>query len=444
LPGGDDETAARAAGGDEVADVAALRLEVVAGADAGRTYEVTGERVVIGTHESADVRLADRAVSRFHCELVRADGRLILRDLGSTNGTFVAGLAVREVFLPPGAMIGLGDSRVMVEVSAAPGRVDRSSHGRFGRLLGRSAAMQRVFAQLERAAARDATVLLTGETGTGKEVAAESLHRESARRGGPFVVVDCGAIPAELLESELFGHERGAFTGAVRSHEGAFAAAAGGTIFLDEIGELPRELQPKLLRVLSRRAVKPVGGEAYAEIDIRVIAATNRDLRREVNADRFRGDLYFRLAVVEIQLPPLRERLDDLPLLIEATLDELKASAAERRWLLDPAFLAQLGRGTWPGNVRELRNTIERALALGGLPDGPDTPDTPGDVPRVDIARPYKEARDEWLATFERGYLTSLLDAHGGNIRAAARAAGIDRVYFYRLLARHGLRRRAQ
>jgi two-component system, NtrC family, response regulator GlrR len=301
-----------------------------------------------------------------------------------------------------------------------------------------------VIGQLERVAATDATVLLLGETGTGKELAAESIHRESSRANGPFIIVDCGAIPSELLESELFGHERGAFTGALRSREGAFSAAAGGTIFLDEIGELPRDLQPKLLRALSRRAVKPVGGEAYVDVDVRVIAATNRDLRQEVNVDRFRGDLYYRLAVVEVRLPPLRDRLDDLPILVETMLRESRATPIETSRLLAAPFLAQLREHRWPGNVRELRNAIDRALALGPWEPEPSakTTEPPGGLsgPPIDLSRPFKEARDDWTATFERAYLAALLVEHGGNIRAAARAAGIDRVHLYRLLARHGLR----
>jgi DNA-binding NtrC family response regulator len=326
---------------------------------------------------------------------------------------------------------------------------------RFGRLIGHSPAMRRVIGQLARVAASDATVLLLGETGTGKEVAAESLHQESPRARGPFVVVDCGAIPPHLLESELFGHERGAFTGAVRAREGAFQAASGGTIFLDEIGELPRDLQPKLLRALSRRAVKPVGTEAYVEVDVRVIAATNRDLRREVDADRFRGDLYYRLAVVEVRLPPLRERLGDLPLLVEAMLRESRASPAETSRLRSAAVLDRLARQSWPGNLRELRNALDRALAMGPWePDAETAPELvpelipelgpdaePDAAPAVDLSRPFKQARDEWTARFERAYLAALLEHHAGSIRPAARAAGIDRVHLYRLLARHGLGR---
>ena len=431
--------------GSEPGDaVATMRIEVVAGPGAGMTYEVSADPVVvIGTHESATVRLVDRTVSRFHCELRRLDGHCVVRDLGSRNGTYIDGVAILEAICPASAAIVLGETRLVVRPTGRRVPLDTSTRERFGLLTGRSVPMRRVMRQLERVAASDATVLLLGETGTGKEVAAESIHRESARAKGPFIVVDCGSIPAELLESELFGHERGAFTGAVRSREGAFSAASGGTIFLDEIGELPRDLQPKLLRALSRRAVKPVGTEAYVDIDVRVVAATNRDLREEVNADRFRGDLYYRLAVVEVHLPPLRERLDDLAVLVEDILRGTRATPAEHSRLLSAQFLEQLRRHAWPGNIRELRNVIDRVLTLG--PWEPDESATSApqasSAPNVDLSRPFKEARDEWTAVFERAYLSALLHQHGGNIRAAARAAGVDRVHLYRLLARHGLRR---
>jgi two-component system response regulator GlrR len=434
-------TVATDAAGD-AEPVATIRIEVVAGPDSGTAVDACADRIVIGTHESSTVRLADRTVSRFHCEITRTGGRLIVRDLGSRNGTFIDGVEIREAFCPSAAALVLGETRVMVRTTASSTPVATTRRDRLGQLTARSPAMRRVLSQLERVAASDATVLLLGETGTGKEIAAESLHQESPRARGPFVIVDCGAIPAELLESELFGHEKGAFTGALRAREGAFQAASGGTIFLDEIGELPKDLQPKLLRALSRRAVKPVGTEGYIDVDVRVIAATNRDLRQEVNAERFRGDLYYRLAVVEVRLPPLRDRLDDLPLLVEAMLRESRASPADTSRLMSASFLEQLAHHAWPGNIRELRNVIDRALAMGPWElEAPAAPPADGAAPAVDLSRPFKEAREAWTATFERAYLVALLGHHDGNIRAAARAAGIDRVHLYRWLARHGLRR---
>jgi DNA-binding NtrC family response regulator len=284
--------------------------------------------------------------------------------------------------------------------------------------------MRAVFALFERAAQSKATLLVEGETGTGKEAAAESVHRASERRDGPFVVVDCGALPPHLLESELFGHEKGAFTGAQSRRLGAFETANGGTLFLDEIGELALDLQPKLLRVLERQEVKRVGSDRFVKVDVRVIAATHRNLRSDVNNRRFRSDLFYRLAVLVVTLPPLRERVEDLPSLIEDLLGQLGA-AAEAERLRTPAFMAELAAHRWPGNVRELRNYLERSLALGGSDDAP-----------APAARSYKQAKEQW----ERAYVAELLRAADGNVTAAARDAGLDRAAFYRLLWRHGMR----
>jgi DNA-binding NtrC family response regulator len=318
---------------------------------------------------------------------------------------------------------------------------------RFGQMVGRSAAMRSLFTLLQRAAASDATVLIEGETGTGKEASADAIHREGTRKNGPFVVIDCGAIPPQLLESELFGHERGAFTGAVAARQGAFEAASGGTIFLDEIGELGLDLQPKILRVLERRQVKRVGSTAYAPVDVRVIAATNRSLRTEVSAQRFRSDLYYRLAVVQVKLPPLRERLADLPILVEHALQSLGVSGASiAAALRSTEFSNKLSRYRWPGNVRQLRNYIERCVALddANLPPALDTA-PPGEGEHsaeamIDVTLPLRVARENWVAMFERRYLEALLLRHNNNVSAAARAAGVDRIHLYRLLWKHGLR----
>jgi transcriptional regulator with PAS, ATPase and Fis domain len=308
--------------------------------------------------------------------------------------------------------------------------------------------MRRVFKLLEQAAASDVTVLIEGETGTGKEVAAESLHQASARAERPFVVVDCGAIPPELLESELFGHERGAFTGAVGTREGAFEEARGGTIFLDEIGELPLHLQPKLLRALDKREVKKVGGNKYAPVDVRVVAATNRDLKNEVNDKRFRSDLFYRLAVVRVRLPPLRDRIEDLNDVVASLLEGLSEHyPGETDALVSAAFFAELARHEWPGNVRELRNYLERCLALRAPASVPSDRLAAAGAGRrgtvedlADASRPLKIARERWTRTLERHYLEDMLKKNGDNVAAAARSAGVDRMHFYRLLWRHGIR----
>ncbi len=305
----------------------------------------------------------------------------------------------------------------------------------FGGMAGRSPLMREAFSLLERAAASQATVLLQGETGTGKEIAARAIHSQSTRRNEPFVVVDCGAIPPHLMESELFGHLRGAFTGAAANREGLFAAARGGTIFLDEIGELSPELQPKLLRALERREIKPVGGSTYVPINVRVIAATNRDLRAEVDAGKFRADLYYRLAVLQIRLPPLRERTEDLLPLVERFIHELGADGEEGSPMRTEEFRARINAHCWPGNVRELRNYVERCLALGSqLPIDSSASATAGPTP--DVFQPLKVARE----SFDKRYLESLLCRHGKNISQAARTAGVDRANLYRMLWRHGLR----
>jgi two-component system response regulator GlrR len=355
---------------------------------------------------------------------------------------------LREI-VPPG--LAPGDD-IADDEDDGPTRIRQqfiSEPTRFGNLVGRSAPMRSLFELLQRAAVSDATVLIEGETGTGKEATAETIHREGNRRNGPFVVIDCSSIPSQLLESELFGHERGAFTGAVASRQGAFQAASGGTIFLDEIGELPIDMQPKILRALEKRHAKPVGATLYEEFDVRVIAATNRSLRAEVQAQRFRSDLYYRLAVVQVKLPPLRERLTDLPLLIENMLrgmsvqDEPIANAMRSQPFLDRAMHYR-----WPGNVRQLRNYIERCVALedASLPTNLDTmPPPPSGAPLdgldvIDISQPLKFARERCVGNFERRYLEALLRKHKDNVSAAARAAEVDRIHFYRLLWKHGLR----
>jgi DNA-binding NtrC family response regulator len=407
-------------------------------------FAADDDRCSIGSHPSNDVVLTDPLVSRFHCEL-RAEQRgssgLRLRDLGSRNGTLVDGVVVLDAMLRDDSVIRVGGSTLRVSLGTESLPVRLSEARAFGGLVGESAAMRAAFARLERAAASEVTVLLEGETGTGKEAAAEALHGASARANAPFVVVDCSAIPETLIESELFGHERGAFTGASDRRVGAFEEASGGTLFLDEIGELPLAMQPKLLRALEQRTIRRIGSNARIPIDVRVIAATNRSLRAEVNEGRFRADLYYRLAVVTIVLPPLRERPEDIARTAEHLLVALGADAATRARVLSPAALARWKRATWPGNVRELRNHLEHALVMSdALADAPiDASDPSDDAPRftLDTSLSYAEARRRALAEFERAWAPALLARHGGNVSEAARAAGMDRAYLHRILRRH-------
>jgi DNA-binding NtrC family response regulator len=408
-----------------------VRLTVKSGPDKGKRERFSGDRVLIGTHPACDFVLGDSTVSRQHCELELAAHGYVVRDLDSTNGTYVGNLRAFEIGIQAGMLIRLGDTAL--EVALLDDTVDLpvSAVTSFGPLLGQSAAMRRVFAELTQLAAADTTVLVTGESGTGKELAAQAIHEASARAKGPFRVVDCGALAGTLIESELYGHVRGAFTGASRRREGAFESAAGGTVFLDEIGELPIELQSRLLGAIERRQVQPIGASTPIDLDVRVIAATNRNLRREVNRGTFREDLFFRLAVGVVHMPPLRERPEDIPLYVDAF--------SEGGVKLDPSTLARLEAQRWPGNVRELRNALERAVVFGeSSVDDIDGP-SPLSV-SVDSRVPYKTAKGLLLESFDRAYIEDLMQRHEQNITRAARAAGLDRVHFLRLLDRLGLR----
>ena len=418
-------------------------LRVVEGPDAGALATSDGDKLTIGTHPSSNFCLTDRTMSRFHCEIELGEGRALVRDLGSRNGTRVDGVMVKEAYLRKGALIALGRNVISFELADDRVSIPLYQEERFGLLCGRSPTMRAAFAKLARAAESDITVLLRGETGTGKDQAAESLHRLGPRRDKPFVVVDCGSLAGNLLETELFGHAKGAFTGADRARVGAAESAHKGTLFLDEIGELDIELQPKLLRLLERREVQRVGETRPVAVDVRVIAATSRNLRVEVNAGRFRSDLYYRLAVMEVALPSLRERFEDLSLLVDSLLERSGVAPASAPALRTPEFVARLARHDWPGNVRELRNYVESCLALADQapPPGVDADQAGGrGAPVVDPSQPFRAARDRWLRWFERRYLEELLRQQGDNVSAAARAAGVDREYFHRLLRRVGLR----
>ncbi len=419
-------------------------LRVVEGPAQGATWESSGASCSVGSHETNDLVVEDGTVSRFHCAIhVDAEG-VRIKDTRSRNGTVVDGVQVVEAFLRTGSRIRLGRTVLELTVGAETNTVPLSDRTQFGSLAGSSAAMRAAFAMLERAAARDVTLLLEGETGTGKSQAARSVHEQGARKNKPFLVVDCGAILGNLLESELFGHERGAFTGATERRVGAFEEASGGTVFLDEVGELPIDLQPKLLRALEAREIRRVGENRHRPIDVRVIAATNRELRADVNSGRFRADLYFRLAVVTVAMPPLRKRPEDVPALVREILTSLHATEEEVTQLTTQEFLARCASAAWPGNVRELRNFLERCLVMrSALPVG-GTDAHGGDATgmegaAIDPNAPYAAERDRVLADFEKRYFEALLRKHDGKVARAAAAAGLDRRYLYRILRRHGI-----
>jgi len=430
-------TTCRLPSGEERLQLESFRVTVVRGPDKGLQAVSEGSEFSIGAGEGCSLRLSDTTVSRHHCLLEVSEEGVRLRDAGSLNGVRFRGVRLFEAVLALPSQLELGRTVVQLESLSKPLELPLYSGESFGPLFGHSIAMRRVFALLDRAARTEATVLLTGESGTGKDLAAEAIHQASARSAGPFVVVDCGALPESLIESELFGHERGAFTGATERRVGAFQAADGGTGFLDEIGELPLSKQAILLRVLERRTVKPVGATSSRAVDVRFIAATNRDLRAEVNAGTFREDLYFRLSVVAAHLPPLRARQEDIPLLAERFRRSLAPDAPG----LTEELTARLSRYAWPGNVRELRHAVERAVALGE-PWALSEPAVGDSAARlqVDPRVPFKESKAKLVQQFEREYLSALIQQTEGNASAAARQAGIDRVHLLKLLRQHGLR----
>ena len=445
--------------GPAAGQVRGFRVAVVEGPGEGATWTSAGDRCSIGSYPNNDFVIEDPTVSRYHCEIrVDGDGARAV-DLQSRNGTFVDGVQVKEAFLRGGSILRLGRAVVRFQFLNESHQLPVSESDHFGAMVGTSQPMRTAFALLERAARSDVTVLLEGETGTGKGRAAEAIHHASARRDHNFMIVDCGSIPANLLESELFGHEKGAFTGAETRRIGVFEEADRGTIFLDEIGEMPAELQPKLLRVLENREVRRLGANQFRPVNVRVVAATNRDLRAEVNAGRFRSDLYFRLAVLRVELPALRHRPEDIPLLVDDFLDQPGMDEHSAR-LREPAFLSHLQRVAWPGNVRELRNYLERCVVLeeaivpgsgGGIGESTSEVRLPEDAAagrgdrggarrQVDLDLPLTEARKKAVEEFERHYLSGLLERHDGRVAKAAAAAGIDRVYMYKLLNRYKLK----
>jgi DNA-binding NtrC family response regulator len=391
------------------------------------------KRARVGAKPLADLVLKDPKVSGLHCEFLVGDS-LRVRDLGSKNGTFVGGVQILEALLQPGDVVTVGDTKIKIG-SEGTSEVPLHAEDQFHGLVGQSPQMRALTARLAVLAGSTTTVLVQGETGTGKERVAEALHLAGARADGPLVTVDCGSLPSTLIESELFGHERGAFTGAVESSKGAFERAHGGTLFLDEIGELPLELQPKLLRALESRTVRRLGGQKSFDVDVRIVAATNRDLAVEVAGGRFREDLYYRLCVVMLSVPPLRERLDDLPLLIRHLAEEMGIDAAQ--FLTDSALEA-LRRHAWPGNVRELRNVLERAAVLAE-PLAPAA--APADRKGIDLSIPFRAGKKRLIDDYEREYVTAMLAACNGNVSEAARRAGIERISMYRTLQRLGLKR---
>jgi transcriptional regulator with GAF, ATPase, and Fis domain len=434
-------------------------------------------QIRIGAMDDNDIVIRDDTVSRYHCKIVQEESGYVLYDLGSTNGTFVNKVRIREAYLKPGCTVQLGQSEMKFfageeEVEIVPSRKDH-----LGDLIGKSAKMREIYAILEKIAPTNTTVVVEGETGTGKEVVAQTIHKLSLRAQGPLMVFDCGAVPENLVESELFGHEKGSFTGAIMTRQGLFEMGDAGTVFLDELGELPLDLQPKLLRALEQREIRRVGSNRPLKVDVRIIAATNRNLEDEVRAGRFRQDLFYRLSVVRLILPALRERVDDIPLLVRHFLRNAQynrgPSGEPRIKNVTRECMDVLTAYRWPGNVRELVNAVERAVSFadGELLDARDLPEHIRDsvlagpaqvavptpqraaaspfqaaiTPAAPPPRPaaevfdstFKEAKERWVSSFERDYIVALLKKNGGNISHAAREADIDRKYFRKLMKKY-------
>ncbi len=392
------------------------------------------DRLVLGSGSDVDLTIDDRTVSRRHAEFSRTADGILVRDLESRNGSFYLDQRFESMVLSVGACVRLGKALIVLEVDPhSIGDPGLFTATRYHGLMGHSSKMRRLFALLERLEHVRIPVLLEGESGSGKELVARALHASSSVGSGPFLALNCAALPRDLVASELFGHRRGAFTGATESRRGAFDLADGGTLFLDEIGEIAIELQAVLLRALETGEIRPVGSEQTRRVDVRIVAATNRDLAQAVSDGEFREDLYFRLAVVKLGVPPLRERREDIEPLARHFAEEAGGE-------LSDVIIEQLKRRSFRGNVRELRNVVQSHIALGTLPDevsaqGASVDITLGEL--SDVTRPYAEQKDALVARFTRAYLTQLLAHTQGNLSAAARLAGLDRGHLRRLVERY-------
>ncbi len=468
-----------------------LLIIVLDGPDAGKVHTIESPNIRFGADPLCDVVLSDPTVSRNHAELRQRGPAYALTDLGSTNGTYLNNVRVDNVALAPGTVFRLGRTKLRFDVKLEKVSIETTKQTHYDNIIGGSRALREIFSILDRVAPSELSVVIEGETGSGKELIAQALHTHSDRKKGPFVVFDCSSFPPSLLESELFGHEKGAFTGAVGRHVGVFERAHGGTLFFDELGELDMEFQAKFLRVLETGELRRVGGEKTINVDVRMVSATNRDLEQMVQQRAFRSDLFYRLAQVRFWLPPLRERLEDIPLLITHFLDQ-QAARTGRRPMIDQEAFAVLQGYPWPGNIRQLRNAIEKAVAMcrdgvisadyfrqeltsapgrvgalgarapgrvsapgaqpQGAPLGVAQPVAASATPAPQVASlqapmldaqgkiiPFKDIKEELISSFERQYIALLLDRAGMNISRAARQAGIDRRHFYRLLAKHDI-----
>jgi len=410
---------------------------------AGTIFAVAAQTIKVGKAPDNDLILDDPTVSRNHLVIQRQGDRFLVQDLDSTNGTFIDGAQVREAYLRAGAVLEVGDVKLRFQPEISAVEIAPTSEEKLGEMTGKCLPMRQIFALLKRIAPTDSTLLLIGETGTGKGAAARAIHKLSRQSAGPLVVFDCASVSNSLIESELFGHEKGSFTGAVAQRIGCLERANGGTLFLDEIDDLGLELQPKLLRAIEEREFRRLGNsDAHIGFDARIVVASKKDLWVEAQAGRFREDLYFRLSVFTVNLPPLRDRKEDISLLVNAF-------AGEDLWdRLPPQVREQFTAHSWPGNVRELRNALERARHMVEIPEldrhallqePARTSAAPGPMVPVSYQGSFKECKDGLIRNFEREYLTRLLQKSKGNVAKAAREADLDRKHLYSLLHKYHL-----
>ncbi len=420
--------------------VRSLRAEVIEGPDLGKKLIATGDVITVGTAPGNTLTLSDNTVSRYHAEIRRNEGRIEVEDHRSTNGTQLGGVEIFRAAVPTGSILTLGKSKVRVDDGETI-EVELFGEDRIGGIQGRTPEMRRLMAAIAGAAKGDASVLVVGETGTGKELVARAIHEASPRADRAFEVVGCGSLMPTLVASELFGHERGAFTGADEAATGAFERAQGGTVFLDEIGELAPALQTSLLGVLERKSFRRVGGTKAIPFDVRIVTSTKRDLREEVNRGSFRSDLYYRLAVLTLRVPPLRERPSDIPLLVEALVREAGRTDADQ--IVPLEVMESLKQHRWPGNIRELKHFVDAAIAMGVAPQLESSSDS---GLYVELAlhnlkdENYHDTRDKVLFEFEKLYFPRLLERTRGNVAQAAREANMDRSYLIQLLKKHRMK----
>lgn len=448
-------------------------LYVTHGPHKGQEVFLTDNWLHVGRAEWCDISLPqDMRISRHHCKIQLCPEGLMVHDLGSSNGTFMGGSRVYQALLNPDQPMKVGDSVMELRMHSSPTEIRVNHYDKSGLLVGSSPAMGEIFSLLSRMSSLDMPVLLRGETGTGKTSVAQALHQQSPRSKGPMVHVNCGALSPSLIESELFGYERGAFTNASKRHRGFFEQAHQGTLFLDEIGELPLSLQPKLLDVLERKKIRRLGSETEIDVDFRLVTATHADLREAVEDGRFRQDLFYRLAVAELHVPPLRDRLEDIPLLAAHTLSQLSPHQLIQ---LTPGALRALKQHIWPGNIRELRNVLERslmfsdentldshhlqlhALAPGSTPVveaappvfevEPTTPDIhpPGQEGHLLLPASHTEdgtrrTMQERLGDIEKLILLETLEELNWNVNATRKALGLSRSWVYNLIKKHDLK----